>query len=54
MMRFNNIISVGSLSDSSDDMELGQTPDRPRANRRDRDHQNIHLLTIVIIDQNHQ
>ena len=23
----------GSLSDSSDDMELGQTPDRPRANR---------------------
>ena len=22
----------GSLSDSSDDMELGQTPDRPRAN----------------------
>ena len=54
----NNVIQqhnrFGSLSDSSDDMELGEAPDRPRTTEIDRDHQNIHTSTIVIIDQNHQ
>ena len=54
----NNVIQqhnrFGSLSDSSDDMELGEAPDRPRTTEIDRDHQNIHTSTIVTIDQNHQ
>ena len=56
----------GSLSDSSDDMELGEAPDRPRTNRNrsrpsqhshvnnSNNHHNIRTSTIVIIDQNHQ
>ena len=36
----------GSLSDSSDDMELGEAIDR--------DHQNTHAPVVVITDQSHQ
>ena len=44
----------GSLSDSSDHMELGEAPIAHELTSIDRDHQNIQASAIVIIDQNHQ
>ena len=43
-MLFNNDNKFGSLSDSSDNMELGEAPDRPRTNRnRSRSSEHSHV-----------
>ena len=43
MMLFDKHNRFGSLNDSSDDMELGEAPDRPRTNsNRSRSTENTH------------
>ena len=44
----------GSLSDSSDDMELGEAPDHPRTKNNRSRSSDIHAPVVVITDQSHQ